>query len=451
MPQRIDGRKQPTRASGRKKNPVDYKSADWSGSSSSEEEQEAAVTLPTIPENESTTKPSIGVPNNFDFNGAREDEMFEEEDNGDNANEDPTPTQNDAAQNDPKKKKTPAKKSPAMKVAMPDSTERVSTSHQVATTAHKTSKKSATKKGGPRLTKNCRIYVKQNIVLKIVPPNLHSHVKSFGNNKTRKFYGTCLPKAKSDGTGYRLKLDDFEAPNNIFKFSRRSFEIVPQGEEENLQSRDEAEEEMAEILAEADNADGTNRSSSRRNYQKESQQEFLDLSCEDQATAKTYEMKYGSREDQVILWTILSPDEQVVTCAMEEYGRKKAAADSAAAERDTATDVDGGDSTTADTGAGVNEGETAPVDTSLPGTDRAGESITADAVVPGVDGEGESVNADTATGADRAGESVTANAATGMEREERGMVVANMSRQTDENQVGVGNNGKFISYYCSHI
>jgi hypothetical protein len=103
-----------------------------------------------------------------------------------------------------------------MKVAMPDSTERVSTSHQVATTARKTSKKSATKKGGPRLTKNCRVYVKQNIVLKIVPPNLHSHVKSFGNNKTRKFYGTCLPKAKSDGTGYRLKLDDFEAPNNIF-------------------------------------------------------------------------------------------------------------------------------------------------------------------------------------------------------------------------------------------
>jgi hypothetical protein len=79
--------------------------------------------------------------------------MFEEEDNRDNADEDPTPTQNDAAQNDPKKKKTPAKKSPAMKVAMPDSTERVSTSYQVATTARKTSKKSATKKGGPRLTK----------------------------------------------------------------------------------------------------------------------------------------------------------------------------------------------------------------------------------------------------------------------------------------------------------
>jgi hypothetical protein len=99
--------------------------------------------------------------------------MFEEEDNRDNADEDPTPTQNDAAQNDPKKKKTPAKKSPAMKVAMPDSTERVSTSYQVATTARKTSKKSATKKGGPRLTKNCRVYVKQNIVLKMVPPNLH--------------------------------------------------------------------------------------------------------------------------------------------------------------------------------------------------------------------------------------------------------------------------------------
>jgi hypothetical protein len=53
-------------------------------------------------------------------------------------------------------------------------------------------------------------------------------------------------------------------------------------------------------------------------------------------------MKYGSREDQVILWTILTPDEQIVTCLMEEYGRKKATAESATPERDTATDVDGG-------------------------------------------------------------------------------------------------------------
>jgi hypothetical protein len=99
-------------------------------------------------------------------------------------------------------------------------------------------------------------------------------------------------------------------------------------------------------------------------------------------------------------------------------------------------------------------GESVPVDAAfLPGTDRAGESITADAVIPGVDGEMESITitTDAATGADRAGESVTANTATGVEREERGMVVANMSRRTDENQVGVGNNGKFISYCCSHV
>jgi hypothetical protein len=113
--------------------------------------------------------------------------------------------------------------------------------------------------------------------------------------------------------------------------------------------------------------------------------------------------------------------------------------------------VDGGDSATANTCAGMNGGESAPVDAALPGTDRAGESITADAVVPGVDGEGDSITTDAATGADRAGESVTANAATGVGREERGMVVANMSRRTDENQVGVGNNGKFISYCCSHV
>jgi hypothetical protein len=101
----------------------------------------------------------------------------------------------------------------------------------------------------------------------------------------------------------------------------------------------------------------------------------------------------------------------------------------------------------------VNGKESAPVHAALPGTDRAGESITSDAVVPGVDGEGESITTDAATGADRAGENVTTNAATatGVGREERGMVVANMSRRTDENQVCVGNNGKFISYCCSHV
>jgi hypothetical protein len=73
----------------------------------------------------------------------------------------------------------------------------------------------------------------------------------------------------------------------------------------------------------------------------------LGLSFDEQASAKTYEMKYGSRDDQVILWTILSPDEQIVTCAMEEYAKKKG--------RDaSATDgvEGGGDATAAATGEG---------------------------------------------------------------------------------------------------
>jgi hypothetical protein len=56
-------------------------------------------------------------------------------------------------------------------------------------------------------------------------------------------------------------------------------------------------------------------------------------------------MKYGSGPDQMIVWTILSLQEQVLTNTMEKYAKKKAAATAAAA---TGGDVDGGEEAATD-------------------------------------------------------------------------------------------------------
>jgi hypothetical protein len=213
----------PIRASARSKankRRPDYTMAEWSGSSDSEEDEGAKSTkasLPSIPEGESIPESSIGIPGDFDFKGAdHEDESVEEESTA-------NPKQKT-------KKKTPAKKSPAMVVGMPDSTERASTTHQITTTARKGTytisggNKIKKREGSTtRLTKNCRVHVQQSIVLKIVPAELHAVVRSFGSNKTRRFYGTCLPKTKNDGKSYRIKLDDLPPGNNVHLFSRRSF------------------------------------------------------------------------------------------------------------------------------------------------------------------------------------------------------------------------------------
>jgi hypothetical protein len=271
------------------------------------------------------------------------------------------------------------------------------------------------KKKQPRLTKNSRVYVEQWKLLKIVPPELHSVIKSFGNLKNRRFYGSVQPKSKADGKNYRIRLEDLPSTDNIHKFARSSFDVAQPDEEENTLSREEAQAKMAEILAELEEAEA-NPSGTRKNYQKESQEAFLGLSFDEQASAKTYEMKYGSRDDQVILWTILSADEQIVTCAMEEYAKKKG--------RDaSATDgvERGGDATAAATGEGEGGGDDATDVAAATGGEHGDDTTDA------TDGE-------------RRGD------ATGGEQgEETNMVIA-FSRQTTSNEdaAGVGNNGKFM-------
>ena len=188
-------------------------------------------------------------------------------------------------------------------------------SSDVATTARKTSKAKGTgaakKPKSEPIGKGKRVKAQKIKLLNIVDVDSPAYevLASYDRNDTN-FYGTVM-SAKDARNFYSIKFDLFPMNHQTFKVTRKTLTVLKKGEDEPAFDR-----EQARAADEAEECATTKKKDCK--YAKESTDLFLNLSPEEQKTAKTFNFKYGSNEEDNVAWTILQDDEDITTDTMTD-------------------------------------------------------------------------------------------------------------------------------------
>ena len=163
---------------------------------------------------------------------------------------------------------------------------------------------------GPKIKKGCRVKVKKKHLILAIRADEHKDAHDFVSKfprGDRNFFGKVIQKEGSGNTGiYLIEFGELPLDSRRFPIARKNIKVLRDNEVE--KEFDREHEEMVEEC--------TGKKPSRRNAAKESVQEFLALSPEEQKSAKSYTQKFGPGDEEAVQWTILADNEQIVIDAM---------------------------------------------------------------------------------------------------------------------------------------
>lgn len=234
-----------------------------------------------------------------------------------------------------------------MSIGVPAAGERGKVAAQ--TTARKSSagkKKSAGEKKAapPKICKGRRVYVHRSVLKHAVEVGTpgYAAIEAEQHEKFR-FHGTVVKSTNK--LLWQIRFDLLPLDHNLVVIHRKSITVLAKGEEEHKydpkrKRDDDIVASCSEIAGEDGGGDDDDpptgngpKATGKKapNYGEESNKEFLALTREEQARAKTFLYKFGADEAKdSIKWTILDDLEQITVDPMEEA--QKEAAEKATSE-----------------------------------------------------------------------------------------------------------------------
>jgi len=134
------------------------------------------------------------------------------------------------------------------------------------------------------------------------------------DRKDVNLYGTVTSKLKQNV--WNVKFDLLPAEDQVFPMAREYLTLMAKGQEEKKYDR---EEQTAAAIAEK--CAKANRK--KLNHVRECTDAFLELSRKDQATAQTFNYRYGPGETDAVSFDILADDDQITVNAMTERAKQE--------------------------------------------------------------------------------------------------------------------------------
>lgn len=138
----------------------------------------------------------------------------------------------------------------------------------------------------------------------------------YANSRFRCF-GTVAPKSKGEARLHRFTFDLLPSDDNTHCLARKNVTILKKNQEEEPWSS--SSRETAEMIEECGELKPLKAKKGKRNFFKESEDEFLAMDTEEKKSATSYIMRYGQGEEDFLAWTILKEDEQVSECEMDKF------------------------------------------------------------------------------------------------------------------------------------
>lgn len=175
-------------------------------------------------------------------------------------------------------------------------------------------KKKAAEQGPrrPQLRKNARVVVeRRHINLQVPPGQPGRDVLDQNPRADFNFYGVYVSAAQHGV--FNIKLDLFPSNAPPVPVARSQIKRVLRPDEEEP-SHDREEEEVIDEL----DPDAEGAKKKKPNYAQQSVDDFLKEDDETRRRARSFKYKYGPGTNDFVAWQILTEEEQIVSCPMEE-------------------------------------------------------------------------------------------------------------------------------------
>ncbi|KAL7554128.1 hypothetical protein ACHAWF_017536 [Thalassiosira exigua] len=225
-----------------------------------------------------------------------------------------------------------------MSVGVPDSTTRGKVDPKTTARKKKRAPRKAPQAVRPttpqlKIGKGKRVWVKRkhlNYCIDVDDP-AYEIIQANKNGEFR-FYGLCLgPCGKQI---YKIRFDLLPTGHNEVAVPRKPIKLLEKGAEEppydpKLKVGEEVLEELHDAGGEIDGVDANAnenenvKKKGKVNYEAESYKSFLELPQDAQAHAKSFDLKYGPNDEDVLQWSILGDTEQITKDEMDHGAAKK--------------------------------------------------------------------------------------------------------------------------------
>ena len=167
----------------------------------------------------------------------------------------------------------------------------------------------------PTMKVGARVVVeRRHLNLRVLPHDPGRIVLDQQSHRNHNYFGVCV--RKKDHRVYLIKFDLFPADAAPVPISWEHIKRVLHKDEEEPPN-DRPEEEITEEDDVVENT-ATPKFHGKRNYAAESVKAFMAMDATGIKLAKSFQLRYGVKDSDVISWQILREDEQIVTCPMEE-------------------------------------------------------------------------------------------------------------------------------------
>ena len=207
----------------------------------------------------------------------------------------------------------------SMSVGAPRAGERVS--NTPATTARRRAKPRARAPPGtkPKVDPKCKIGARvvverKHLNLRVTPGEPARVVLDLHNQQNYNFYGHVTGKAKH--AVWNVVFDLFPSDQPPLSVARTHMKKVLRPDDESP-AYDREQESEPEDLAPTQAARKAGAKKGKKDFVKESFDSFRKLDQQAMLDARSFKYRYGEKEDESIVWDILSEQEQIVQCPME--------------------------------------------------------------------------------------------------------------------------------------